>query len=597
MDTLIFPYGTADFYRIITENNVYIDRTHYIPLIEGKGRTLIFLRPRRFGKSLLISMLENYYDVRKADEFDRLFGQLAIGQNPTPRHNRYFILRWNFSVVETAGDIEHVRQMLYNHMNRTMESFSMRYEGMFTHTIHINPADALDTFQSLLANVQTTPYPLYLFIDEYDNFANKVLMAQRTDSQERYLELVEGEGLLRTLFQTVKYALEGKGLERVFITGVSPVVVHDMTSGFNVAKNITFDPDLSELCGFSEAELAHLLQQVGDVCAFSSAQVDEAMMMMRHFYNGYRFLPDQQNTLYNPMLVHYFLDYLQAQCQYPEEMLDSNLSTDREKLTYIAALPNGEAIIPAALNEQEPLALFKLAERFGVYDLYHRALDHRFMVSLLAYLGVLTLVEHRSEVGELRFVVPNDVTRQLYLEEIQDMLLPTVENKHEVYQLTRTFYQHGTMQAVCDFIEQFCFPLFDNRDYRWTNELTIKAVFMTLFAGNTLYMMKSEPALQRTYADLVMLVKPNMRQYKVLDFLLEFKYVSLSDIKLRGEQVRGMSSDELAALPEVAALLTEAQEQLPGYRATLIATYGEQLRLRCFSIVAIGYERLVWLEV
>ena len=119
MDTLIFPYGTADYYRIITENNVYIDRTHYIPLIEER-RTLIFLRPRRFGKSLLISMLENYYDVRKADEFDRLFGHLAIGQNPTPRHNRYFVLRWNFSVVETAGDSEHVRQMLYDHLNRTM---------------------------------------------------------------------------------------------------------------------------------------------------------------------------------------------------------------------------------------------------------------------------------------------------------------------------------------------------------------------------------------------------------------------------------------------------------------------------------------------
>jgi len=596
VEKLIFPYGTANYYSIITENNVYIDRTSFIPLLEEKGRTLIFLRPRRFGKSLLISMLENYYDVRKADEFARLFGHLAIGKDPTPRHNGYFVLRWNFSTVETSGETEQLRQRLYNHMNQTMQAFSFRYEGMFKHTIQVNPGDALATFQSLLANVATTPYPLYLFIDEYDNFANKVLMAQHAGATERYRGLVEGEGLLKTLFQVVKYAMEGQGLERVFITGVSPIVVNDMTSGFNVAENVTFDAELCNLCGFSEAEVASLLQHVGRVCDFSAARVDDALTMMRRFYNGYRFGSDQQSLLYNPTLVHYFLKYLQKWCQYPEEMLDSNLSTDRQKLTYVAALPNGTELIPAALNEQKPLTIFKRAEQFGVDDLYHHEPEQRFLVSLLAYMGVLTLAEAHSAIGELQFVVPNNVTRQLYVEQIQEMLLPTAEGKKQITQVIRTFYQYGTMQVVCDFIEQHYFVLYNNRDYRWANELTVKTMFMTLFAGNTLYMMVSEPALQREYADLAMLVRPQMRQYDILDFLMEFKYIGLAEVKLSGEQVRSMSREELAALPAVAALLDEAQAQAAGYRKTLIATYGDILRLRCFSIVAIGYDRLVWRE-
>jgi hypothetical protein len=595
MEQLIFPYGTADFYRIITTNNVYIDRTHYIPLLEKKGDTLIFLRPRRFGKSLLISMLENYYDVRKADAFDRLFGHLAIGQNPTPRHNRYFILRWNFSVVETAGDSTQVRQMLYDHLNSVMYDFSLQYEGMFKHSLEINPDNALATFRMLLALVRTTPYPLYLFIDEYDNFSNKVLMARRTDSQERYLDLVKGEGLLRTLFQTVKYALEGQGLERLFITGVSPVVVHDMTSSFNVAKDITFDPDLSELCGFSEAEIAHLLQQVGSLCAFSPLQVDEAMMMMQRFYNGYRFFPDQQTTLYNPMLIHYFLDHLQAQCQYPEEMLDSNLSMDRDKIAYAAAFPNGSQTIASILNEDELLVVSRLSQRFGIDDILYGEQEASFLESLLYYLGVLTS-GGRTSLGRLRLIIPNLVVRGLYVDQMRLIMLPPGTSRSAA-QVALDFFNYGNMDAVCRFIEQTYFTVLDNRDYRWTNELTIKMVFLTLLYSETFYIMDSEPALQRTYADLVMLVRPQMRQYQVLDFLLEFKYVSLTDLKVSGEQVHGMRSDELVALPQVAALLDEAQAKLAGYRETLIVTYGERLRLRCFSVVAIGYERLVWREM
>jgi hypothetical protein len=595
VDKLIFPYGTADYYSIITEKNVYIDRTSYIPLLEEKGRTLVFLRPRRFGKSLLISMLENYYDVRKADEFDRLFGHLAIGKNPTPRRNGYFVLRWNFSAVETSGDTEQLRQKLYNHMNQTMESFSWRYEGMFKHTIQVNTGDALATFQSLLANVQTTSYPLYLFIDEYDNFANKVLMAQHTGALERYLGLVQGEGLLKTLFQVVKYAMEGQGLERVFITGVSPIVLHDMTSSFNIAKNITFNPIFNQLCGFSETEITGLLEQVGQVCRFSPQQVQDALVMMRRYYNGYRFTVDQHTPLYNPTLVHYFLDYLQEQCQYPEEMLDNNLRTDGEKIAYVIGQPNGTQVITAILNEAEPLVIHKLVQQFGVQDMLTGEQEGAFFESLLYYMGVLTL-GGRTDLGRLRLPIPNLVIRGLYVEQIRSLMLPSGTDQ-EATQIATEFYNYADMESLCAFIERTYFTVLDNRDYRWANELTIKMVFLTLLYSELFYIMDSEPALQRRYADLVMLVRPQMRQYKVLDFLMEFKYISLAEVKRSGEQVRKMSREELAALPAVAALLDDANTELDGYRDTLIATYGDILRLRCFSVVAVGYERLVWREV
>jgi len=595
VDKLIFPYGTADYYSIITEKNVYIDRTSYIPLLEEKGRTLVFLRPRRFGKSLLISMLENYYDVRKADEFDRLFGHLTIGKNPTPRHNGYFVLRWNFSAVETSGDIEQLRQKLYNHINATIKTFARTYRGLLEEDIEINLLDPLFSFQSLLSVVQMTPYPLYLFIDEYDNFANKVLMAQHTGATERYLGLVQGEGLLKTLFQVVKYAMEGQGLERVFMTGVSPIVLHDMTSSFNIARNITFSPIFNQLCGFSEAEITGLLEQVGRVCGFSEQQVQDALVMMRRYYNGYRFTVDQQTPLYNPTLVHYFLDHLQEQCRYPEKMLDNNLRTDGEKIAYVIGQPHGTEVITTIMNEQAgPLAITEMVEQFGVHDMLTGEQEGAFFESLLYYMGVLTLGGYTPE-GRLRLPIPNLAIHGLYVEQMRSLMLPPGTDRHAT-QIATEFYNYADMETLCAFIERTYFTVLDNRDYRWANELTIKMVFLTLLYSDLFYIMDSEPALQRRYADLVMLVKPQKRQFTLQDYLMEFKYISLAEVRLSGEQVRKMKREELAALPAVETLLDDANTELVSHRDTLIATYGNILRLRCFSVVAVGYERLVWRE-
>ena len=222
-----FPYGDANFYKIITQNKFFIDRTDKIRLLEDLGDQMLFLRPRRFGKSLWLSILENYYDVRKADEFERLFGHLAIGQNPTPSHNQYMILRWNFSTIETHPDFDMFRQLIHDHLNGRIAAFKSDYRDYLDDEIILYQDNSLHSLQSLFAAIRRTPYKLYLLIDEYDNFANEILMGGHPDSERRYKQLIAGEGMLKTIFKAIKDGLEGQGLDRLFITGVSPLVLRN----------------------------------------------------------------------------------------------------------------------------------------------------------------------------------------------------------------------------------------------------------------------------------------------------------------------------------------------------------------------------------
>jgi len=279
-----FPYGICDFYQIITENYFYIDRTDHIRLIENTGKQLLFLRPRRFGKSLLLSMLENYYDVARAGQFETLFGSLAIGQNPTPLRNQYFVMKWDFSTVDPQGDIHQLKQTLYDHINIAIQNFERYYQDFLRDEVNLNPTNAIASFQSLMGVVRQTPYRLYLLIDEYDNFANEALMSQQA-GERRYQDLLYGEGTLKTLFKAVKAAAAGAGLDRVFITGVSPIVLSDMTSGYNVAESVYLKPQFYDLCGFSEAEIEQTLKKIVQACQMPEERVAEAMLMMRSFYN------------------------------------------------------------------------------------------------------------------------------------------------------------------------------------------------------------------------------------------------------------------------------------------------------------------------
>jgi hypothetical protein len=580
-----FPYGLADFGKLIEQGYFYQDRTDRIPLLENTGDQLLFIRPRRFGKSLLLSMLEHYYDVNRADQFEALFGKLAIGRNPTPRHNSYYVMCWDFSVVASHGEVRDIETALHRHVNLCIDCCASNY-GL---SVDIREDDAISSFGSLLKAIRQTGRKLYLLIDEYDNFANEVMMAR----QGHYEALLYGEGLLKTLFKAVKAAARGQGLDRVFITGVSPVVLSDMTSGYNVAKNIYLEPEFNDLCGFSEAEIGQVLQNMHQ--EKGNWRVEEAWAVMRTYYNGYRFASKARDSVYNPTLSLYFLEALHRHGEYPERILDENLAMDRNKLVYISKLPHGEDILLKALSGEGALSIGQLAQRFGVEDVIQGMKDQAFMASLLYYFGVLTLAD-MAALRKTVLRVPNLVAKALYVERLQDILLPTYEDREAMETGADAFYLNGDLQPLCDFIEQRYFKVLSNRDYRWSNELLIKIAFMTLLFNDRVYMVVSEIEVDHGYVDLALIVRPDQRQQQALDLLLEFKFLALKELNLNGEQLRDRPMAELAGLPAVAAKLEEAESQARRYGDALVQRHG-LATLRRYAVVALGFERVVWREI
>jgi hypothetical protein len=590
---LKFPYGVSDFNLLRRGNYFYVDRTNHIRLIEEAGNQILFLRPRRFGKSLLLSMLENYYDIAKADEFDQLFGNLAIGKNPTPIHNQYLVMKWDFSNVSPEGDIDDIGQTLYKYVNNCIKEFALYYQDKLSIKIEIEPNNAISSFQSLLTAVLLSQHKLYLLIDEYDNFANEVMMGDHELSKSRYDALLSGEGVLRALFKAVKSAASGRGLERVFITGVSPVAMTDITSAYNVATNIYLRPEFNDLCGFRESELTIVINQIAKECDLPLAKAEDALSLMKMYYNSYCFYYDKFASCYNPTLALYFLDSFQRDCKFPRQMLDNNLAMDRGKLSYIAKLLNGKSIISQALNENPPLSIPDLSDRFGVKDLLFGSKDTTFIVSLLYYLGILTL-NGETEYGELSFKIPNLVIRKLYVEQLFEMYLPDDSERFRARQMARKFFHTADLQEVCDFMEQKYFKVFDNIDYKQANELTIKTAFLTVLFDDVSYIMDSETAIKRRYLDLTMILRPERRKFPIYDFIIEFKYIKLSELSLNGEKIRKLTRDELNNLALVKKNLADAKTQLLDYKIGLEKKYGEELKLKLISVVAVGFERVVW---
>ena len=585
-----FPYALSNFGVLMRDSYFYQDRTHYIAQLEETGRQLIFIRPRRFGKSLLLSMLEHYYDVNRADQFQELFGKLAIGKNPTPLRNQYFILKWDFSTVKAQGDLKDIETALYQHINTAIQICAAYYGW---DDIEITPDNAVDSLSKLLIRVRKEGRLIYLLIDEYDNFANEVLMTGRR--QDFYESLLYGEGILKTLFKGVKAAAGEGFIERVFITGVSPIVLSDMTSGYNVGEDIYLKPEFNDLCGFTEAEISAILQQLAAENPQRDWSETKALELMRTFYDGYRFATKAKDRIYNPTLSLYFLKSLQTEGSYPERMLDENLAMDRGKLRYIAELTEGEELIAKALNGEEGIAIPQIAKRFGVADVLEAVKDQQFMASLLYYFGILTY-SGLNDLAEIILNIPNLVARSLYVERLQKCWFDTYADRNRILEVRNHLFRTGDPAAFIEFIEQRYFPILSNRDYALTNELAVKLAFLIPLFNDRLYMMVSEIEVNHRYADLSMIVRPDMRKYAALDLLFEFKYVGLKALKLSGEQVRNMSMGELAELPQIAAALESATEQARDYGGILIKRY-ELKDLRQYAVVSVGLERVVWREL
>jgi len=590
-----FPYGISDFKKIITQGQFYCDRTHLIPDLE-KGDYLLFIRPRRFGKSLLLSTLFNYYDVAKADEFETLFGWLAIGKNPTPLRNQYFVLRWDFSHVDPTGSVQDVKRALHDHINAGVKDFKIYYRDFLNMEIEVDPQNAINSIRSLIACVRVTNYPIYLLIDEYDNFANEILMGVQKDGQRRYEALVYEEGPLRTLFKAVKSSTTESLFDKIFITGVSPVVMSDITSGYNIAKNIYLNPAFNALCGFTHEEMETAVRAVAEECGFEESAVSEAIDMTLAWYNGHRFAPGAQAPVYNPTLAIYYLDALYETCAYPRKMLDGNLAMDAGKLEYIAQIPKGGQLLLNLMREDHQVVVTDLADRFGIREmLTDRTKDRTFMASFLYYFGVLT-IDGLTDAGEIALTVPNLVMKKLYVERLQLMLLPEPWERDDGFEAAKKLYQEGDMGPLCEFVEQRYFKVFHNPDYRWANELTVKTAFLTLLYNDTLYVMDSESEIDRRYADLTMIIRPDMRRFSILDILIEFKFVTLKEAGLSGELARKLTPEKLQTLPPMIREMEDGKTQVEEYGKALEKRHGD-LRLRKFVVASLGFERIWWAEV
>jgi len=584
-----FPYGISDFKGLVTEGYFYCDKTDKIPLIEN-AKSQLFIRPRRFGKSLVLSMLENYYDVAKKDEFEAIFGGLKIGKNPTKLRNSYFILKFDFSCVDPTGSSEEVKTALFNHINDCIKEFILYYGRYNLPDIEVNRNDAISSIKSLASSVRMTPYPVYLLIDEYDNFANTVMMGVQS-AGKRYETLVHDEGPIKTFFKAVKASTSGSMFDRVFITGVSPVVMSDITSGYNIAKNIYFEPEFNDLCGFKRDEIEDVLKEIVDKCGFEKEKIKEAVNLMQTYYDGYTFSHEAGGHIYNPTLCLYFFEQFEKSCKYPRKMLDSNLAVDESKLEYIARIFRGRDLLMSLVQKDQNVVISDIEDRFGIKEmLTDKSRDNTFIVSFLYYFGVLTIAGDTEDL-QVILKVPNLVMKSLYVERIQKMLLPEPEDRDDGKEAAKLVYQKGEIAPLCRFMEERYFKVFHNRDYRWANELTVKTAFLTLLYNDIIYIMDSETEIDRRYADLTMIIRPDKRYGKVFDVLIEFKFIKLKDAGINADKARKLSEDELMLMPEIADQLKDGAKQVQEYGKKLEQKYGN-LRLQKFVVAALGFEKI-----
>ncbi len=604
-----FPYGIADFRRIRREGMVYVDRTAHIRDLETLGSVLVFLRPRRFGKSLWAQTLATYYDLRYAESFDEIFGGLEIHREPTPLSNRYFVLQWNFSLITPRGSVDQIAESLRRHVRSQAELFLLDYAGFLQAEI---PSDAgvSEILTTLLGAVRQAGHPLYLLIDEYDNFVNEVMVKDALT----YQALFEADGPYKELFKAVKNATEGLGLERVFVTGVSPVALNDLTSGFNNATDVSLEPSLSGLCGFDEGELRNLLESVTKEHRSPPEEVERLLEIMRVWYNGYRFSRrGPARLVYNPTNALYFLRELYLHGDLPESLHDANLRTDQAKLAFLARTAAGTGVVEELTEGTGEIRIPQLLDTFALGDLTAQlSKDAAAVASFLYYMGLLTLTDVP---GRLR--IPNLVVRKLFLDRLLEVFLPDLAETSEARRVAMRFFDDGELRPLLDFFEEKLLPVLSNRDQgappmkpgqsgSGVNEMVLKALLLSILFDDQRFVVHSELELERGYADLCLLVRPENRYRQAFDLLFELKLVRRKALGKKGRELRAMDEAALRELPAVRTALAEARDQVEGYRAALVRQRGvgpppggrgNAVRPRCYAVVAVGLERILGEEV
>ena len=563
------PNGISNYEQIVKENRIYVDKTKYIEKLEDlSDHTIMFLRPRKFGKTLFTSTLECYYDINKKDKFEELFKNTYIGKNPTSNKNKYCILRFNFSGISTET-IEETIKGFKREVASSIEVFVQKYGLNFFVNRECEAEGILDDLFKAFY-IQKPEEKIYVIIDEYDHFANE-LLGFRTDE---FKNLVSKNGKIRKWYEILKKGTETV-VDRIFITGVAPVTLDSTTSGFNIARDITRNINFNDMLGFSQKDVEYLMDEL----EISKEKQKELLPIIKTNYDGYVFSTmikeNMENyRLYNSNMTLYFLNMYQEQNNMPEELVDINIISDYSKIEAFMDLCQNmnkmellEKIVAGDLIESELTEKFNAEIEFGEKEL----------VSLLFYLGYLTIKEKDFDVIE--FGVPNDVIRKIYSDYFLEYIKRRSGITNEISQkeILKEIFLEGKINKLLEILQEFLTNL-SNRDYARFDEKYIKVIFYSICRMLKSLYVKSELEVGGKYADILLIPKDEIKErYSIL---IEFKYIKQEDYEKDNSLLKQKKD--------------QAKEQLQMYKNT------EEIKmlpkLKSYSVVVIK-DRIEYEEI
>ena len=572
------PYGMMNFVAIREDNYYYVDKTRFIEKVEKSNRFFFFIRPRRFGKSLTISMLHHYYDILDADKFERLYGDLYIGQHPTPNHNKYLVIYLNFAVID--AELGNYRSSMDSHCRIAFTQFCKRYA-------HLLPPNAVEGLLKEDGAVKQLDYlyricsdanqKIYLFIDEYDHFTNNIL--SDAAQLDEYKKETHGTGYLRTFFDTIKSGTYSS-IERVFVTGVSPVTLDDLTSGFNIGTNYSLSYGFNEMVGFTEQEVREMLTYYSLHHEFHHT-VEELIEIMKPYYDNYCFALKAygKTTMYNSNMVLSFLyKYIDEDCEIPQQMLDENIRMDYNKLRMLIRkdkeFAHDASIIQTLVSKG--FVTGELKEGFPAENI---AKNDNF-ISLLYYFGLVTLGGvHR---GKPKFVIPNEVVReQIYtylLDNYHDNYLDA--DRYRLSQLEENMAYDGDFKPFFQYIADSIYTYASQRD-RQKGEAFVHGYTLALTSQCCYYRPVSELDNQGGYADIFLRPLHEIFTDMEHSYIIELKYLKSQ-----------------ASEAEVKAAIAQAQVQVCRYADTVnVNDHIGPTRLHKVYVVYRGVEMVACEEV
>ena len=571
------PYGLADFTAIQHKQMAYVDKTSYVAELERTGEFLFFLRPRRFGKSLTVSQLYCYYDVSFADEFDELFSQTWIGQNPTPEKNSYLVLYFNFAEVDP--DPQKVSKSFETYTQTMFLGFIRRYRSYLDQEI-IDRLESLDTsgdrLSALFDYASVKKLKLYLLIDEYDNFTNTIL-SRPIDGKQTYHNITHEAGFFRHFFTVLKGGTQApnSGLGRLFVTGVSPVTMDDVTSGYNIGSQISLSKRVAAITGFTREEVRDLVVGQG-VPAILGKPLAEVLQVMETWYGGYRFCEDAAEPIFNSDMVLYFMKEVVSEEKMPREMVDHNVRIDYTKLRHLIILDkklNGNFSRMKQVLEDGYL-VSKLHTGFPLEDL---GKEHNF-ISLLHYFGLVTI--NGESRGLPRLVIPNRTVASLMYGYIRDAykdaeLFQT--RIHAVEKALSDMAWEGAWQPFFQLLGKAVEEQTSIRDYLSAEKVIQGFLLAWLNIADT-FQTSSEREFNKGFCDLYL--EPFTAKYPAMPYgyLIELKYFK------RGEWSEAKQAEKIK----------EARDQLQQYRGDKrLEKVDGKITWICPILVFHGWE-LVW---